>query len=166
MSDKIENRTQPAKDQESTLSNAAFDLLKGAAAGAVAGAQLARDHQTVIEIGAGVVGGAVGAAAAKAAIVGAQHLDKDTVQKAAAAAAGGVGGVIGQEIAKENKKEIQAVGDAIKNEVKRQVKEITDTPKDVMDHVKKRPVTAAAETIIFGPGATILDAKLRKWLGW
>jgi hypothetical protein len=79
-------------------------------------------------------------------------------------AAGAAGGAVGNKVVQENKKEIDAIGNAIKKEAQRQVKDLLDTPKDVMDHIQKRPVTAAAEAII-APPLVIIDSKLRKYFG-
>jgi hypothetical protein len=180
MPDKIENvqqHEQQHQDGASKLSNLALDLMKGAALGGI-GAHVAQKAAEGAIIGGAIgavgggalraaegaaIGGAVGAAAAAAA-KGA--LDKGALEKAAVGGVVGGGAVIvGNELIKENQKEINKVGNAIQQEANRQLKEIKDTPKDVIDHIQKRPVTAAVETIILGPAATVLDAKLRKWFG-
>lgn len=141
MSDKIENKVAPAQEDNtrSALSNAAYSAMKEAAIGCALGAA------------------GVGVAAAMAD----QSMLKAGAAAAAGAMAGGVAGAVGAELAKENKKEINAVGQAIKNEVNRQIKEIVDTPKDLINHAQKRPVTSALESILCPP-LWILDAKLRK----
>lgn len=171
MADKIENKQVAEKQQDNGLSNLAFELMKGAALGGVGGALMNKEVRDAAAngIARGVVEGANAAIQAQKAI-----------ENAAAGAAAGAAGVavgagaakLGKELIKENKNEInkgaKAAGDgakAIENEVKRQAKEIMDTPKDVIDHVQKRPVTSIVEGMIGGPGAVILDAKLRKWFG-
>lgn len=167
MADKIENKQVAEKQQDNSLSNLAFELMKsavgGAAAGAAAGAMMNKEVRDAA-VG-GIVGGAAGMAAAEAARRGATEAGVAGVLAGAGGAIGVGAGIVGKEIIKENKTEIQKGAKLIENEVKRQVQEMKDTPKDVVDHVQKRPVTSIVEGVILGPGAVILDAKLRKWFG-
>jgi hypothetical protein len=103
------------------------------------------------------------------AVGGALAAEKTARDMALGGIAGGIAGAgvgaAAAEIVKENKSEINKGVKVIGDEIKRQAQEIKDTPKDVMDHVQKRPVTSIVEGVILGPGAVILDAKLRKWFG-
>lgn len=176
MSDKIENKPAVKQEDQHALSNFAFDLLKGAALGAGAGALLAANRNAAEVAAAALVGGA-GAVVADAAVkVGVPGIAggaagvigggvKDAAVKGAVGGViGGAGVIVGNEIIKENKKEIQAVGQAVQNEAQRQWQELLDTPKDVMNHIQKRPVTSAVEALICPP-LVIIDAKLRKLFG-
>lgn len=180
MSDKAENRPQTTQDNSVSSLNF-YDIMQGAAAGAAAGALLGKPAEGAV-IGGAIAGGAVSAglraldrstaeAVVQGAITGgavgagaALAADRGVAEGAAAAMVGGVAGAIGKQVVQENQKEIQAAGKAIKNEVKRQVNELLDTPKDVGNHIRNKPVTAAVETIICPP-LVIIHSKLDKWFG-
>ncbi len=188
--DQINDKQPATKEQHcrSSLSDYAFDLLRGAATGAATGAVVGTIAESLVGAGAGGIGcaavrigedaaigaalGATGVAVGKAVhdaaaggAAGAAKVGKDIKQAgdlaagaaiAGAAATGGAAEALlfpGIKIAMEHKKEISQVG-----------KEITSTPKDVLDHIKKNPVAAACETLVCPP-LVIIDAKLRKYFG-
>lgn len=149
-----------------------------AIAGAIAGAKAAEQVQGKAMGALGkaaadaVIGGTVGGAAAKAGMELAKELNrqlKEKQQEEKAAPKNNEGKLPEVKPAKPADngapKVLDQIGDALKKEAERQLKELKETPQDVIKHFQKRPVTTITEGMIGGPGAVILDAKLRKWFG-
>lgn len=118
-----------------------------------------------------VIGGTIGGAAAKAGMELAKELNRQRKEKQEEQAApknneGKLPEVKPAKPAENStQKTLDQIGDALKKEAERQLKELKETPQDVIKHFQKRPVTTITEGVLGGPGAVILDAKLRKWFG-
>jgi len=162
----IENNRPAVQEQEdSSLSDFAFGVMKGAVAAAAAG---------LLGVGEGVAGGAraVGAGArtrdiaggaAEGLVIGAlaggviSGLGARMAEGAIIGAAAGAGAKVANEAMKGSTSEI-------KDFIKAGANEVLDIPKDLYNHMENKPIQSALEFIVFPPIVPILSSKVDKYL--